>query len=247
MTASLIVRKIVKLVPKKLWHLIDPTSYRIKDFISKMGDELPGGSYVLDAGAGETPYKKFFEGHHYFAVDTQWGDPGWDYSKLDSVGDLTALPFNQNSFDRIICTQVLEHVNEPEKVIREFSRTMKKGGCLYLSAPQGWCVHQAPYDYFRYTQYGLEHLLNKTGFKMISATPTCGYYGYLANRLTVFPKTMFWQIENRILRIALFPLELLSYVLFVLVLPVLLNLMDGMDKKQDYTLNYMVKAVKDGK
>lgn len=231
-------------IVKYIFCLLDPTSIRVEKFAASLSGVLSEGARILDAGAGETPYKNYFLHQHYFAVDIQWGDPDWNYSKLDAICNLTALPILNKHLDAVLCTQVLEHVNEPFLIISEFYRILKPGGLLYVSAPQGWGVHQAPHDYFRFTQYGLKYLLEKAGFQICSITPTCGYFGYLANRLTVFPKTLFWQIKNRALRIVMFPFEVLAYLVFVLIFPIFLNWMDGLDAKRDYTLNYMVKAVK---
>lgn len=236
--------KLKGLMPSIILRQIDITDYAIEQFAFSLSRELPPGSKILDAGAGEAPFKKFFKNHNYTAVDTKWGDSEWDYSKLDLVADLTKIPVKGESFDAVLCTQVLEHLKEPEKVLKELYRVLKIGGILYLSAPQGWGVHQAPYDYYRYTCYGLKYLLEKAGFKKIYIKPCCGYYSYLADRLTVFPKTMFWQIKSRWIRVILFPLELLSYFFFVFLFPVILNKIDFLDKKRDYTLNYFVKAVK---
>ncbi len=235
--------KIFYLFPDGIRRLIDPYSYQIEQFASLLSKELSPGAKVLDAGAGETPYKKFFKNHKYIAVDTELGDSDWDYSNLDFISDLTKLPFADKIFDGVLCTQVLEHVKEPQEVLGELHRVLKDGGLLYLSVPQGWGVHQAPHDYYRYTCYGLEYLLKKTGFKIAYINPSCGYFGYLANRLTILPK-MFWQIKSRLIRTIMFPFELLSYFFFVLIFPVMLNIIDFLDRKRDYTLDYFVKAVK---
>jgi len=123
-------------------------------------------------------------------------------------------------------------------------RVIKPGGRLCLTAPQGWGVHQAPFDYFRYTHYGLRYLLEKSGFNIVTITPSCGYFGYLSNCLTMLPKTVFWEIKKKWLRLLLFPLELLGYLLFVVLLPAVLNNIDFLDKTRNYTLNYFVLGKK---
>jgi SAM-dependent methyltransferase len=232
-------------VPGFLKRVIDPATTQIDEFVESFFSEIPPGCLVLDAGAGECRFKdKFKQKLHYVAVDTTLGDQGWDYSKIDVISYLESLPFDSRVFDSIICTQVLEHVKEPQVVLNELARTLKEDGMICLTAPQGWGVHQPPHDYFRFTNYGLSYLLQKAGFAEISITPSCGYFGYLANRVTVTPKILFWQIKNKLVRILLFPLEIISYLFFVLLLPVILTTIDFLDSKQDYTLNYLVKGKK---
>lgn len=236
--------KLLRLIPSCLMRCIDSFSYSIEQFALSVSKEIPPGSRILDAGAGETPFREFFKNCKYVAIDTKWGDSDWDYSNLDVIGNLMRLPFKEGTFDAVLCTQVLEHVKEPSIVLAELHRVIKAGGVLYLSAPQGWGVHQAPHDYFRFTCYGLNYLLKKIGFEVLSIKPSCGYFGYLANRLTVFPKVLFWQMKSRWLRILLSPLELLSYLLFVLIFPLILNAVDFLDRERTYTLIYFTKVKK---
>ena len=233
-----------KMIPAFLKKMIDPDSFRIKCFVKAAIQATTTGDRILDAGAGECRNRELIENQTYIALDAACGDQSWNYSGLDAIANLEKVPFKPNSFDVVICTQVLEHVREPQLVLNEFFRIAKEGGSIYISAPQGWGVHQAPYDFFRYTHFGLRYLLEKSGFEMISITPSCGYYSYLANRLTVLPKTLFWQIKRGWLRLLLSPIELLSYGLFVLLLPIILNGIDFMDKNRNYTLNYLVTARK---
>jgi SAM-dependent methyltransferase len=228
------------LCPGFIKRLIDPATLDIDNFVISTVSDLGPQKLVLDAGAGECRFKDLLKDVRYVAVDTGWGDQNWNYTKIDVAGTVDQLPFDSNVFDIVICTQVLEHVKEPQEVINELFRALKIGGILCLSAPQGWGMHQAPHDYFRFTRYGLSYLLEIAGFQEILIKPSCGYYGYLANRLTVFPKTLFWQIESRWLRSALFPFEILSYCIFVGLFPLILNSIDILDRKQDYTLNYFV-------
>lgn len=233
-----------KLFPKILKKLIEPVAGRINEFIRLAVNASQINGFVLDAGAGESRHKGLVENRKYIAIDAAWGDEKWDYSNLNVIGDLTELPFSKEVFDCILCIQVLEHVNEPQKVLNEIFRTLKKGGLMCLTAPQGAGVHQPPNDFFRFTNYGLMHLFQKAGFEIVELKPICGYFGYLANRFTVFPKTLFWQIESRWLRVTLFPLEMVSYLIFVVVFPIILNAIDFLDRKKNYTLNYMALAKK---
>jgi ubiquinone/menaquinone biosynthesis C-methylase UbiE len=82
-------------------------------------------------------------------------------------GDAQELLFEKDSFDVVFCNTVLEHVPEPEKVIKESLRVLKKEGIFVVSIPFLQEVHGDPYDFQRYTPYGLKYQLEKQGFKQI--------------------------------------------------------------------------------
>jgi SAM-dependent methyltransferase len=83
------------------------------------------------------------------------------------------LPLRSQSFDTLLSTQTLEHLPEPMRALGEFRRVLRSGGRLLLSAPQSWPMHMVPHDYYRYTRYGLEWMLTRTGFSIERIEP-CG-------------------------------------------------------------------------
>jgi len=151
--------------------------------LQAFASSLTAGSLVLDAGAGEARHEKLFSGQRYVAIDMAVGDSAWNYSKLDAVGDLCALPFREGSFDAAINVVTLEHIHDPARAIREIARTLRPGGRLLLAVPQDWEVHQAPHDYFRYTRYGIRHLLQEAGMEVVRIRPAGGYFRLLSRRL----------------------------------------------------------------
>jgi SAM-dependent methyltransferase len=232
------------LIPGLIKRIIDRETHRIDEFVISTISQIRPGSILLDAGAGECRFRNALKNVRYFGVDAAWGDENWNYSRIDVVGRIEYLPFPADKFDAVICTEVLEHVPEPQQVLDELYRILKPGGIICLTTPQGWGVHQEPYDYFRFTCYGLSYLFEKSGFKVIQIRPSSGYFGYLANRLTILPKVLFWSITRKWLRAILFPLEAASYLVFVLFLPLLLNAVDPLDRKRQYTLDYFVVGQK---
>lgn len=119
---------------------------------------------IFDLGCGNRPYQPLLSGaQSYVAYDL---DPV--HSLPDIVGVSDRLPFADRSFDAVLCTQVLEHVPEPLSTLQEIQRIMRPNGTLLLSAPQAWRIHEKPYDFYRYTLYGLEYLLKKSGFQIIT-------------------------------------------------------------------------------
>jgi len=134
---------------------------------------------LLDIGCGNKPYRRFLTGvEQYVGVDLPW--PG---SCADVYGDGTRLPFVDSTFDTVLCNQVLEHVSEPHELLAEIARVLKPGGVLMLTTPQVWGLHMEPYDFFRYTRYGLRHLAESHGLAVVQIDPTSGIWATLAQRL----------------------------------------------------------------
>jgi SAM-dependent methyltransferase len=217
-----------KVFPDKYRH---PHQWFIDEFVKKMAGETKKGEWVLDAGAGECQFKPLFKHANYRSQDFGKGAEAWDYSKIDFVCDIEKIPVKNASFDKILCTQVLEHVKSPVAVFKEFNRVMKPKGRLYLTAPQGWEEHQEPHDYWRYTKFGLAYLAESTGFKVISIRPQGGYFIFLDFHLRFF-------FEKAGLRgTALIIANLLYYPLRIS-MKLILILLDHFDRKKRLTLNY---------
>lgn len=106
--------------------------------------------FTLDLGCGHSPLKVFFSNRIGLDIATV---PG-----LDTVGDGHALPFASSVFDQIVCSEVLEHLVNPQIAVAEMFRVLKPRGQLLLTTPFVYPLHEAPHDYQRFTQYGLVHL-----------------------------------------------------------------------------------------
>lgn len=122
---------------------------------------------ILDMGCGIKPYESLFTNTNLIGFDIEKND------QVDVVGVNWDLPFDDNRFDAIICTQVFEHTAEIEKTVKEIKRVTKKNGLVYVSAPLAYPEHGAPFDYYRFTQYGLLHIFK--GFEFIKIMPQGGY------------------------------------------------------------------------
>ncbi|MBR9693069.1 class I SAM-dependent methyltransferase [Candidatus Woesearchaeota archaeon] len=101
---------------------------------------------ILDVGCGDKIYESIFPKAEYLGVDN---DPN---SKADIVCDASKLPYKNGAFDLVICSEVLEHVYNPDKVISELLRVCKKGGQIYLSSPFIYPLHDYTHDFYRYTE-----------------------------------------------------------------------------------------------
>lgn len=145
---------------------------------------------LLDVGCGDKPYESFFSGivTSYIGLDLpRITSPNKLPKRADIYHDLNEdLPFHDCTFDTILCTEVLEHIPEPNKLIAEMNRVLKKQGYLILSAPQAWGLHEEPHDYFRYTKYGLKYLTEKNGFKIEYIEKRGGVWAMIGQRLASF-------------------------------------------------------------
>jgi SAM-dependent methyltransferase len=154
---------------------------------------IPDGSRILDAGAGEQQFKGFCNHLNYVSQDIAEyngeGDIGlqtgtWDFGKLDIISDIIDIPEPAASFDAIICTEVLEHIPNPDKVFPEFSRLIKSGGTLIITAPFCSLTHFAPNHYSTgFNKFYYEEHLLKNGFVISEISPNGNYFEYLAQEL----------------------------------------------------------------
>lgn len=155
--------------------------------------KIPAGALLLDAGAGESQFKKFCSHLNYVsqdfgqytgegAVGLQTGE--WDNSKLDIVSDITAIPRPDASFDAIMCTEVFEHIPDPVAAMKEFSRLLKKDGYLLITAPFASLTHFAPYHFASgFNTFYYEHHLELLGFEIVDMQRNGNYFEYIAQEL----------------------------------------------------------------
>jgi SAM-dependent methyltransferase len=161
------------------------TAHRyLLDFAGRAAASVPRGARVLDAGAGDSPYRHLFAHVEYEAADICKRD-AHAYTHVQHVCDLASIPVESCRYDLALCTQVLEHVTEPRSVLLELCRVMRPGGHLWISAPLCYEEHEVPYDYYRYTQFGWRHLMESAGLEIVEMGWVQGYLGTLAYQLNL--------------------------------------------------------------
>ena len=153
---------------------------------------------VLDVGAGSySRYIDFFKYQEYVKMDIELGE------NVDVVGRAEDIPFEQETFDSIVCTQVFEHLADPFKAASEIYRVLKNGGHCLITVPQVNELHEEPKDYFRYTKFGLAEIFSKQGFEILECDQSGGFFTmqaqliirYLIDRLGL-PQRKWYRLCN---------------------------------------------------
>ena len=138
---------------------------------------------TLDIGAQNGPYAAHFP--RRVALDIQRG------AGVQIIGDVQALCIRDASFDVVLCTEVLEHVPDPQRAIDEMYRVLVPGGQLLLTTRFLFPIHDAPHDYFRFTKYGLRHLLRRFEITEVQEeTDAVGTLAVLLQRLGMQAETL---------------------------------------------------------
>lgn len=117
---------------------------------------------ILDVGCGSKPYRKYFDASEYIGLEIEGRN-----KIADRQYDGKKFPFKDGEFDSVFTSQVLEHVFNPDEFLLEINRVLKNEGVLLLTVPFIWDEHEQPFDYARYSSFGLRHLLESHGFEII--------------------------------------------------------------------------------
>lgn len=136
---------------------------------------------------------------------------------VDLVASACNIPVKVESFDTILCTAALEHLEEPEMALREACRVLKPGGHAIYTIPFFWHLHEEPRDFYRYTKYGIRYLFEKAGFEIVELKPLSGFwitfgseFNYYINRLNrglLKPIIPFWIAINSLVFLLLEKLD----------------------------------------
>ena len=163
---------------KQLRKYISPfflTRYYLVMHLKELLNEINICGSVLDIGCGNKPFESYFKD-----VDKYLGIDFKSYSKNKDMGNKTPnfffepdyiktwrLPFGDEQFDNCVSFQVLEHAQNPQKLISEMYRITKKSGYILLTVPFLGGLHEEPNDYQRFTKYGLFELFKPYKCKII--------------------------------------------------------------------------------
>ena len=143
-------------------------------FLQKFNHYYHG--HLYDLGCGEMPYKNWLLNYAEQYTGVDWGGSPHGL-KADILADLNeSLPIASEVADTVISLSVMEHLHAPQVFLGEAHRILKPGGAMIMQVPFMWWVHEAPFDYYRYTRYGLQYMFEKAGFTDVTVYPQTGFW-----------------------------------------------------------------------
>ena len=151
--------------------------------IKELGKEITGKT--LDVGCGTKPYEKFFNSSEYIGLEIET-TMNRSIKQADCFYDGKKFPFGVAEFDSVVTNQVLEHVFNPDEFLSEINRVLKTNGKLLITVPFVWDEHEQPYDYARYSSFGLKSLLEKQGFEIIKHHKSVNDFGVVIQLMNAY-------------------------------------------------------------
>lgn len=237
-------RKIVAILRKNLFKpgrlgvIINPYFIARRSLflaIQHFARTLGSGKTILDVGCGGKPYAALFNHNTYIGIDIEGGGHADHAKKVDQYFDGVHIPYSDESVSGVVCTQVLEHSADPEILLGEMYRVLAPGGIIFLTVPFVWPEHEKPYDFQRYTSYGLDKLCKSAGFESIRIETTTGIYGTVSQLLAAHMfenwTTIVW-LKALVVVCICFPVQVIGL------------LGDALFRHTGMTLDYVVTARK---
>ena len=199
--------------------------------ISKYAPQLTGA--MLDFGCGIKPYRGLFNVDRYVGVDIAVSGHDNALKHADAYYDGKTIPFPDAHFDSMLCSEVLEHVFNIDEILGELRRVVKPRGLALITIPFAWDQHEVPYDFARYTEWGIRHLLERHGFRIVAHEKSATYIETVSQLIVAyFYKHMPDNALTKLIRFAIIAPVFLSAALMNKLLP----------DNGNYYLNHIILA-----
>jgi SAM-dependent methyltransferase len=206
--------------------------------INLLSENIKGD--VLDFGCGSKPYESLFKNTtSYLGLDVPVSGHDHSSSKVDVYYDGKVIPFENQKFDSVVAFEVFEHVFNLQEMLFEINRVIKPNGHLLFTIPFAWEEHEEPYDFARYTSFGISDLLKKSGFEIIQLKKSNTYVLAIAQTFIaylarfVFNKIRIPFLTTFIYIIIISPITIIAHILNFL-----------LPKRYEYFSNIVVLAKK---
>ena len=187
--------------------------------VSQFSDYMKGK--LLDFGCGSKPYRELFNVSEYIGTDIEVSGHDHRHETIDVYYDGKTLPFTDGSFDSVFSSEVFEHVFNLDQILSELYRILKPGGHMLITVPFVWDEHEIPYDFARYTSFGLKHILREKGFHIVQERKTSNYVETIFQMWAAYVYQHIFP-RYKIIRIALTPLLVTPIIVSGLLLAAIL-------------------------
>jgi SAM-dependent methyltransferase len=203
--------------------------------IKRLAPSITGN--VLDFGCGSKPYEALFiNADSYIGTDLEITGHDHIDSKVDVFYDGGVLSFPDGAFDAVVSFEVFEHVFNLPDILKEINRVTKDSGLLLISMPFAWGEHETPYDYARYTSFGISHILKRGGYEVLEVKKTTTFLlavcqMFINYLVQLGPRS--WILRPLLQLFVIFPVTLIAYAINAVV-----------PKRYEYFSNIVVLARK---
>ncbi|MBL7960806.1 class I SAM-dependent methyltransferase [bacterium] len=154
----------------------------IESYIRSIQQHASG--ILLDCGCGHVPYYEIYKDKVVDTICIDWPNSLHRNELLDHYVNLNErLPFDDKSFDTILLTDVLEHIQNPGLLMSELSRLLKPGAKLLVMVPFFYRLHEVPHDYYRYTEFALKGFCESNNLSVVELEPYGGFYDIIFDLL----------------------------------------------------------------
>ena len=153
--------------PGFIGMFVNPFYFARKDLarhMAELGGHITGRT--LDVGCGGKHYEMLCASSEYIGLEID-SEVNRKSKRADYFYGGQKFPFEDGAFDSLVTNQVFEHVPNPNEFLDESCRVLKPGGVMLMTVPFVWDEHEQPYDYMRYTSFGLIALLERHGFEIV--------------------------------------------------------------------------------
>ncbi|MBK6634942.1 MAG: class I SAM-dependent methyltransferase [Chitinophagaceae bacterium] len=165
--------------------------HEINNKIEVLAETISGK--VLDFGCGAKPYAKYFiHAKEYIGLDIEKSGHSHEDEKIDVFYDGKKIPFDNDHFDAVFSSEVFEHIFNLEEILPEINRVLKPGGKLLFTCPFAWPEHEIPYDFARYSSFGIKAVVERQGFTVIEQYKT-GHFFEVIMQYLIFIFLLFTQ------------------------------------------------------
>jgi SAM-dependent methyltransferase len=141
---------------------------------------------LVDIGCGTKPYADTLKAYVTRHIGVDHPDTLHDTGNIEIFANAYNTGLGSDTADTVLATAVLEHLERPQEAVNEMARILTPGGHVILTAPFFWHLHEAPRDFYRYTKFGLEHLIRDAGLEPVEIRRLAGYFVTAAQELCYY-------------------------------------------------------------